>query len=303
MPDIQKALNEATTTSGGYMVPKEFARKVYEKIMQLSIVPPVLEQVNMKYDAMYFPTVTTGSTAYWVAEGATITTQDLAFGRITLTTKKIAALTTLSSELLDDSDPAVAEVILNQMARDLALEIDKGVLRGDGSTQLFTGFTEDANVQKVTAAATTGDALTLAKIADAVSAVEQYNFHPTHIFIHPRSVNVLRKLTDSNGNFIMNEVQFGSPLLKENVMGTVWGLKVVPTTALRTDVTKSTTTTATDIVVLTENYSGLLGWRRDLQANKFYDISTDSWKIQTNMRAAFAVKYPKSVCIIEDILV
>jgi len=301
MPDILKALNEATATAGGYMVPIEFARQVYEKVVQQAVSLPMLEQVAMARDLMYFPTVTTGSTAYIVAENATITAADLAFGRLTLDTKKFASLVPLSSELLDDSDPAIAGVIMNQMAKDLALKLDQEILTGTGSA--FTGFTENTDVNKVTSATTTGEAITIAKIADAVKECEVDGHHPSHLFIHPRTLNVVRKLTDSAGRYLFDEAMFGSPILKTGAVGTIWGLQVVPTNALSTTVTKSTTTTCTDLIVAEANACGIFGKRRDMQFNKMYNITTDSWTLQANLRAAFTVKYPNSVCIIEDVLV
>jgi HK97 family phage major capsid protein len=299
MPDILKALGELTTTAGGYLTPDEFATQVYKKIVQKAVAPQVLQQVNMSSDVMYFPTVTTGTTAYWTAENVSITTGDFAFGRLTLTAKKVAARLQLSSELMEDANVDVAALVVDQFARDLALEIDKEILRGTGTN--FTGFTENTDVNKVTAAATTGDAITLGKIADAVAEIEQDNFMATHMFVHPRTLNVIRKLTDTAGRFIFDEASFGSPLLKEYVVGTVWGLKVIPTNALRTNVTKSTTTTCTDIVVVAEKECGLLGMRRGLQFNKLYNIATDNFDLQANIRNAFTVARPEAVCVIEDI--
>lgn len=299
--DLVKALNEATTTAGGYLVPEEFATRLFELVQAQAVTIPDCMQVTMNHDQLHFPTVTTGSTAYFVAENATITAADAAFGRVTLNAQKVAALMQVSTELLEDSNPSVQEAVTQQMARDLALKIDNEILNGTGTN--FAGYrdtTTYTNINTVTAA-TNGDAITVDKISDAVSAIQQDFFEPDTLYIHPRTLGALRVLKDTNNRYLFDEAMFGSPILAGGAVGTVWGLKVKVAGQLPTTITQGTATTCTDLVVLASGKSGIFGRRRELQFNKFYDITIDAVKLQANMRAGFRVPYEKSICIIQDI--
>lgn len=301
MVDILKALNEATTTAGGYLVPEEFATKMYELVQQNSVMLPIFPSINMKYDKMYLPTETTGSTAYWVEENATITAGDQAFGRVTLDAQKVAAITELSSELMEDSNPDVADYIARSMARDLALEVDDQILNGDAT--YFSGLrdtTTNTDTNLVTAS-THGDAITAAKIFNAQKELLLDNWGVgEYLAIHPRTFGVLRSLTDTNSRPLFDTTTFGSPLMKDGVLGTILGLKVITHSKLPITLTQGTSTECTDAIVFCKQ-SAIVGKRRELRLNKFYSIDKDNWKLQSNMRLAFSVVYPKSICIIQDL--
>jgi HK97 family phage major capsid protein len=299
--DLIKALNEATTSAGGYLVPDEFRARLYELINAAAITLPDCETVNMISDTQYTPSVTTGSTAYWPDENGTITAGDAAFGRVTLTAKKVAALMQMSTELLEDNNVSAAEYITRQMAIDLALKVDNEILNGTGTH--FSGYRDVAtytDINTVTAS-TDGDAITGDKIFDGITAITEDNFTPGAIYIHPRTVGALRKLKDTNNRYMFDDAQFGSPILREGAIGTIAGLKVKTSTQLPTTVTKGSTTTCTDLIIVTPGKSGLFGRRRELRFNRFYDIKFDSEYLQANMRCGFTVPYQKSICVIKDI--
>lgn len=302
MVDVIKALNETTNSAGGFFVPEEFAKRVFDRVVTQSTALQLVEQVNMKYDVMHFPTVATGHTAYWVNENSAITSSDATFGQVNLSVKKVAALTEISTELMDDSDPSIMEYVTRMLSEDLAFEIDNQLYNGTGSP--INGMRDTAtytSIQTIASTGANGDEITLAKISEAVAKLATENFTGSHLVAHPKVIRKLRDLKDTTNRPIFDEATFGSPLLAEGVIGTIYGLKVIQTNRLPTNLTKGTSTTLTDVLVVEAKRCGLFGNRRQLQFNKFYQIAKDNWQLQTNMRVAFTVPYQKSIVIIKEI--
>lgn len=299
MPDLNKALSEGTDARGGYTVPEIWAKKIYDLMQEHSKLLPLCEIVNMTSDTWLAPTVTAGSTAYWVAELGTITASNLTFGQVTLTAKKVAAKIQLSTELEEDSLVEIMKLVSNQMAQDLAIAVDSEILNGTGGQ--FTSYWRTIAGNTVAAAGANGDAISTVKFSNALYEGQVDFFNYDWSIMHPRVLRDVRNLTDANARPIFNQETFGSPLLKTGAIGTILGMKVMEHTSIPITITKGSGTTLTDVIVVKSKKCGIFGKRRSLTAHKFYDIDDDSYYLQVNMRVAFAVAYPNAICIIKDI--
>lgn len=320
MVDILKTLNEATSAEGGYIVPDEFSRRLLALVQGKSVTMQDLDVRNMISDVQYIPKVISGNTAYWPGETATITSSDVAFGRITLTAKKIAALTEVSTELLEDNNVMIADYLTEQMATDIALSVDNEVYEGTGLN--FTGYIDtgsmtnatqpDGATSNQTGARGTGSSLTglniaIAGVQQATTEVLLDNHEqPDVSYWNPRTVGSLMKLTDGSARPILNQETFGSPLLREGVMYTLYGTKVRSSTQVPVDLTYGTASdqsaSCSDALMGKAKMMGILGQRRGFIWKSDYQITTDTWKYQTTQRLAFAVKYPNSYCLIRAII-
>jgi len=300
--DLTKALNETTNADGGYTVPTVLSERLLELVQARSVTLADVERIRMTSDNLQIPKVTSGSTAYWVSENNTITASTPQFTQISLVPKKVAALIEITSEVIEDSNQDMMAFAVKQMAEDLALAVDNEILNGDGTN--LSGYrdtTTYTSVQTVDAGLD-GDPISLSKISEAIEKLESANHSGDIMYVHPKVVKKLRDLVDSNNRPIFDEATFGSPLLKEGVIGTIYGLKVKPTTQLPTNLTKGSGTNLTDIVVIDSRRAGIFGERRQLKfAKSFYDITKDIWKVQATWRVAFTLKYQDAVVIIKDI--
>jgi HK97 family phage major capsid protein len=92
------------------------------------------QMVQMTSDTMAIPKRSSGPTAYWVGEGSTITASDAAFTRVHLTAKKLATITRITSELLEDSVVALADWIAQDAALALTEAEDSAWILGDGTS-------------------------------------------------------------------------------------------------------------------------------------------------------------------------
>jgi HK97 family phage major capsid protein/HK97 family phage prohead protease len=117
------------------------------------------------------PKMTAGNTGYWLADESTaITESQPTIGQLSLTPKNVAALTELSHQLIQQSSPDAETLVLNSIARDIALAVDVGILRGSGSAGQPTGIITTGSI-----GAFTGTSLASAGVLDAQADVAAAN--------------------------------------------------------------------------------------------------------------------------------
>jgi len=299
---LLKALNENTNTQGGYLVPEIWASKIYDLILAKSTAIQLCENITMTTDTLYFPKVTAASTAYFTEEAGTITQSQPTFGQLVLHPKKVAALSRLSSEVMEDSNPSVMDVVVNRLAEDIALKVDYEIYNGTTSTGGFNGM-RDTTADTAILTVAVGGEITTDKLSDAIAAMRTQNIYPTDLIIHPKLTNKLRKLKTTTNGYepLLNINTFGAAPLGSGIIGKIWGINVIETTQLPTALSGGTATTATEALLVSRGKCGIFANRRELRLNKFYLIDTDDWKVQSNMRCAFAVNYSKAICVLQDI--
>lgn len=297
--DINKTLVEGTDSKGGYSVPEQFARKIYELVQEKSIMLKFFERVNMTSDTWKAPTLVSGTTVRYPGEAGTITASDVTFGQVTLNAVKLATLTKMSTELMEDSVVDVMNMVADQMAQDIALAIDENVING---TYIFSTTCLSAKAgNTVSSTESNGDDISLDKFTSAKKEGWTDHFDYDVVVCNPAIIKKLMDLTDGNNRPIFNMETFGSPLLKEGAIGTVYGMKVYTTSSVPANLTKGTSNTLTDVYVMKSKKCGIFGLRRGLKVHKFYDIDDDTWKLQSNLRVAFNTAYPNAICKIEYI--
>ena len=317
-----KALNEASDSSGAYLVPTEFSNRLLALVQAKAVFYPDLDVRQMGSLTRYIPKVTSGTTARWPDELGSITASQPGFGRITLTAKKVAALTEASTEILEDNNVNVANELVEQMGTDIALAIDSEICNGgtyaSSTSSVFIGLRETASMNNATdalgnrnstqadgtAGTLTGDQITIAAPRVAIFEVLADNHdQPDVSYWNPKTVGQLQALTDSTTRPILNMETYGSPLLRDGVIATLMGTQVKTTTQLPTNLNyKSATANATDAIVARSKQFGILGERRGFIWKTDYDINTDVNIYQTTMRLAFAIKYANAYCLIRGII-
>jgi HK97 family phage major capsid protein len=84
---------------------------------------------------MFVSKMSSGSTGYWVGEGATITDSTPGTGSLELIAKKACALIKINNELIRFATPGTDALIRTEMAKRLALLVDSANFTGTGGTQ------------------------------------------------------------------------------------------------------------------------------------------------------------------------
>lgn len=151
--DIQKRdLTVATASAGGNLVATDLqsanfidllrARSVLAKL-GATMLPGLVGNVAI-------PKLTGAATAYWLANEATgITESQQTVGQLALAPKTLGAYTELSRQLMLQSTPAAEALVMNDLAKVLALAIDLAGLEGSGASGQPTGISNTAGIGSV----------------------------------------------------------------------------------------------------------------------------------------------------------
>lgn len=152
--DIQKRdLTVGTATAGGNLVatdlqPSSFIDllRARARVAQLgaTMLPGLVGNVTI-------PKLTGAATAYWLANEATgITESQQTIGQLALSPKSLGAYTELSRQLMLQSTPAAEALVMNDLAKVLALAIDLAALEGSGNSGQPTGIASTSGIGSVT---------------------------------------------------------------------------------------------------------------------------------------------------------
>jgi HK97 family phage major capsid protein len=130
---IQATMSGTNNPAGGFLVPEPMESSIIELrerfgvFRQESTVWPMSDSVTI------VPRVAGDVASYYVGEASEITQSDMTINQIKLEAKKLATLTTMSSELNEDAVISMAELLTRSIAYEFALEEDKAGFLGDGT--------------------------------------------------------------------------------------------------------------------------------------------------------------------------
>ncbi len=199
----QKALTEGTGSAGGYLVPEEFRNEVLRIAGQYGLARQFCRFVPMRRDKLKVPKAgSTGVSAYWVGESAQITESTPDFGQVLLDTKKCAGIAAMSNELVADADIDVLGYLYTIFGEAIAKAEDTQWLTGTGSP--ITGLLGSSSVNVVTMSSgnTAFSNITVDDLIDLIDAVDTGAENNGRFFFHKNILSYIRKLKDSNGQYI-----------------------------------------------------------------------------------------------------
>ena len=131
-----RIMTEGLNTGGGYLVPSPLASTIINLQNEWGVARQVCQMWPMTSDTVQLPKQATNSglTASWTGEASTITASDLGVRVVQLTAKKLATLTRISTELLEDSVIDVADLVAEDAARRFVESEDDAWINGDGTS-------------------------------------------------------------------------------------------------------------------------------------------------------------------------
>lgn len=91
-----------------------------------------------------------GATAYWLAEGSSVTASDQQFQQLALTPKRLSAATGYDKQLLAQASVSVEAIVRNDIALVMALKKDLAMINGLGAAGEPQGILNQASVGTVT---------------------------------------------------------------------------------------------------------------------------------------------------------
>ena len=218
-----KTMSEGVDSEGGYLVPEEFRATLIRLVETYGDARKVATVLPMSKDELRMPKLVSGVTVYWVNEGANITPSTVTLGRVSLVAKKLAALVPVTSELLEDSSIAIANLLANLFAEAMAEEEDRVAFAGNtGAGDPFDGVLHASGVNQVVMAENNFNAINADYLLDLTSAVPSAAAKRGMFVMHRTVFDKVRKLKDSNGDYIWQKPSAAAP-------GTIWGYPYVLT--------------------------------------------------------------------------
>jgi len=196
----EKAMSQGTDTAGGYIVPEEAITQVIERL-KAQVVAYDLGARDMTGTGVpvTIPKLTSSATGYWVSENSTITSSDLGFEQINMVPKTVAGRVILSNLLLETSTPTADSIIEQDLASQLGLAVDAGVLNGSsgGGAGEPVGIMQTSGVSTVTTAAQIGTPPTVANMMEFLSDLDNANALRGKLgfCLHPLALSEIRQMT------------------------------------------------------------------------------------------------------------
>ena len=153
---LRRDLVAEIPTAGGNLVPDELLAGSFIDLLRnrLALAQAGVTTLTGLQGNISIPRQTSAATAYWVGENVAPTESQQAIDQVNMTPKTVAAFVDYSRRLLLQSSIDVEGMIRNDLARVIALEIDRAALYGTGSSNQPLGLSLTPSIGTETYAAT-----------------------------------------------------------------------------------------------------------------------------------------------------
>lgn len=297
----EKAMSQGTDTAGGYIVPEEAITQVIERL-KANVVAYDLGATDMAATGVpvTIPKLTSSATGYWVSENSTITASDLGFEQINMTPKTVAGRVILSNLLLETSTPTADSIIEQDLASQLGLAVDAGVLNGSsgGGAGEPVGIMQTSGVSTVVSTDPDADTPpTVALMREFVTDLDAANALRGSLgwCIHPTMWAQIQmiKNEDSAGAAWLGVNDFN---LAAGGFNTLLGYPVRTSTQMAAPTTGSGTWSRSTLFgnwsdVMIARWGGMRLLASDTSDNAF---AKDQTHIRATMRVDVALRHPES---------
>lgn len=218
-----KTLTEGVPADGGYTVPDQFVPELIRLVEEYGYIRRYATRIPMRGMSLTMPSLATGVTTVWVDEANAITETQPSFSQVNLTNKKLAALVPISTELLDDSSLTMANLVVNLIGEAIAAEEDRvGFVGSTAAGDPYNGIINLTGLNSVTMAtgSTSFTDINPDLLLDMTDAVPRAARRGASYFVNREVLNVIRKLKDTTGNYIVQNPTGTS-------FQTLWGYPVI----------------------------------------------------------------------------
>lgn len=294
---LKRDLVVGTATAGGHTVATDllsgsFIELLRNKALMMQLAT-VLTDLNGN---IAIPRQTGGATAYWVGEGSAPTESQQAFDQVTLSPNTVGAYTEYSRKLLLQSSIDVESFVRNDLARTLALEIDRVAIEGSGSGSEPEGILNTTGIGSV-AGGTNGLAPAWSHIVDL----------ETQVAIDNADLGSLRYLTNAKVRGALKQTEKASSTAQfiwsdsSNMMN---GYESLVTNQVPSDLTKGTSSGVCSAIIFGNFADLIIGmWGGlDIQVNPYSLDTSGGVRITAFQDLDTAVRHPESFAAMKDAL-
>jgi len=169
---LRRDLVVGTPTAGGDLVDDVLLAGSFIDLLRnrLAIAQAGATMLTGLQGNVSIPRQTSAATAYWVGENASPTESQQAIDQVNMTPKTVGAFVDYSRRLLLQSSIDVEGMVRNDLARVIALEIDRAAIYGTGSSNQPQGLTNVSGIGSETLTGTGTFAEYIAMETDVAAA-------------------------------------------------------------------------------------------------------------------------------------
>lgn len=223
-PMMRNALQIGTDTEGGFLVPDEFENRLIQALEEENVFRPLATVIRTSHGDRKIPIVQSVGEAAWLEEEALYQESDDTFGQLFLNAYKLGTLVKVSEELLNDAAFDLESFISKQFASRIGAKEEEAFINGDGVNKP-TGILHETNGAQV-GVTTSGVSPTFDEVIDLYYSLKKPYRKNAVWMCNDSSIKGLRKLKDSNGNYLWQ------PAIVGGTPDTILGCKLVTSTAM-----------------------------------------------------------------------
>lgn len=189
---------QGTNASGGFLLTPQMSAGVIDLARAKSVMSTAgCVTIPMQTEEMKVALVESDPTAYWTAEGATITESQGTFGAVELRSRSLAVYCEAPLELVRNASNAQT-IIENTFTSALGLGLDAAILNGTGAGEEPTGLLYSSQVTNSAAAGP----FTYDKLIDAMALCWAGNVEPNAWVMEDSLRKYVAKVKDGEGLYL-----------------------------------------------------------------------------------------------------
>lgn len=183
---------------GGFLLVPTLAARFIDLVRNKSaVLNSGATLIPMDTSDVHIARLTGDVTASWVGETGHIPTSTASFGQIRLYSRTLAALASVSIELLEDA-PNVGQLIEHSMAEAISVEWDRAALRGQGVGEPL-GVVSTPGISTVSSIGT----FSFDDLLTGMGNVEDSNHTPSAWLLNSTTLENIRKMKDGEGRWVV----------------------------------------------------------------------------------------------------
>lgn len=214
---IQASMSGSGNSAGGYLVPEVLEGNLIRLVEEYGVALKECRVVPMSSDNVSFPRRAGGFTSYWLGQNAAITASDVSFDQVRLEAKKLAVLTSFSTELGEDAAYSLGDVLSQEFAYQMSYDLDNALFNGDGSSTYgqilgLKNALAAGSIQTDGANDDTYGEVVQAELDSAMGLVKQYPGMRNKWYTHSSGYyNVMQRLAMAAGGNTVEHFENGMP--------------------------------------------------------------------------------------------
>lgn len=145
---LKRDLTAGTNSAGGFTVATDLLASSFIELLRnkLALAQVGATVLNGLQGNVAIPRQSAAATAYWVGEGSSPTESQQTLEQVTMSPKTVGAFVDYSRRLLIQSSIDVEQMVRNDLARVIALEIDRAGLYGSGTSNQPKGLINQTGI-------------------------------------------------------------------------------------------------------------------------------------------------------------